>query len=1616
VVSGTCGSSVTNSANLTVNSPVLVVTPPSNQTNCSGSTATFSVGATGTGLTYAWLRNGNVIGTSSSVSLNNISTTDGGTYTVVVSGTCGTAVTNSANLTVNNPVLVVTPPSNQTNCSGSTATFTVGATGAGLTYTWLRNGSVIGTSSSLSLNNISSTDAGTYAVVVSGTCGNSATNTASLIVNSTVLVVVPPNNQTNCSGATATFGVGATGTGLTYAWLRNGSVIGTNSSLSLNNISSTDAGTYTVVVSGICGSSVTNSASLTVNTPALVVAPPGNQTNCPGATVNFNVGATGTGLAYAWLRSGSVIGTNSSLSLINISVSDGGSYSVVVSGACGNPVTNTASLVVNSPILVLTPPGNQINCPGANVSFNVAAMGTGLTYSWQRNGSVIGTNSSLSLNNISSTDAGNYSVVVSGTCGIPATNSASLTVNNPVLVLTPPGNQINCQGANVSFNVAAMGTGLTYSWQRNGSVIGTSSSLSLNNITSSDAGTYTVVVSGACGNPVTNSASLTVNSPTLVVAPPVNQTNCSGATATFNVGATGTSLTYAWLRNGNVIGTTSSLSLNNISATDAGTYSVVVSGACGNSVTNFVNLGVNSPVLVVTPPVNQTNCPGATVNFNVGATGTGLAYAWLRNGTVIGTGSSLSLNNISATDAGTYGVVVSGTCGIPVTNFASLGVNSPVLVVTPPSNQTNCPGATVNFNVGATGTGLAYAWLRNGTVIGTSSSLSLNNISATDAGTYTVVVSGTCGNPVTNTVSLGVNSTVLVVAPPVNQTNCPGATVSFNVGATGTGLAYAWLRNGTVIGTNSSLSLNNISATDAGNYSVVVSGTCGNPVTNTVSLGINSPVLVVTPPSNQTNCPGATVNFNVGATGTGLAYAWLRNGTVIGTSSSLSLNNISATDAGNYSVVVSGTCGNPVTNSVSLGVNSTVVVVVPPVNQTNCPGATVSFNVGATGTGLAYTWLRNGSVVSTSSSLSLNNISATDAGTYNVVVSGTCGNPVTNTVSLGVNSTVLVVAPPVNQTNCPGATVNFNVGATGTGLTYAWLRNGSVVSTSSSLSLNNIGAANAGTYTVVVSGTCGNPVTNSVSLGVNSPVLVVAPPMNQTNCPGGTVNFNVGATGTGLAYAWSRNGTVIGTSSSLTLNNLSAADTGTYSVVVSGTCGNAVTNSVSLALNNPTVVVAPPISQTNCSGTSVSFNVGATGTGLAYAWMRNGNIISANSSLNLNNISAADAGTYSVVVSGACGTPVTNNVQLSINGSTAATPLASAIKNLGDSVTFSTTASGTGPFTFVWKKNGTVIPGKSSNSLTLTNIGSADAATYRVEVSGACNTAIQEAALIINSAPTVSILTPASGTVFIAPANFTVLADARDTDGYITNVQLFSAGTSLFYDSTTNPAPYFTVLTNVPAGNYTFTARATDNIGASATSAPVNISVISQPPVTVTSAFHFNPRTGLYEMTVRVSNPTYSTYSIARVYTYGLPSTATLYNASGTANGAPYVQTNATVSAGGYVDVLLQFYLTAPGTPNPTLVGELLPPVTGVTSVSATMQHINRSLLLTNKNFQLEFNSLANRFYYVQYSSDLKNWKGAEPAIIGNGGLIQWVDDGPPKTESLPQSVTARFYRVILVP
>ncbi|MEI6078634.1 MAG: FG-GAP-like repeat-containing protein, partial [Verrucomicrobiota bacterium] len=194
------------------------------------------------------------------------------------------------------PPGITAQPISITNLAGTTATFSVEASGGALAYQWQFNGTnlAVATNSLLILPNLAPSQAGSYSVLVSNALGS----TNSLAATLTVLAYPPtitaqPTNQAVLVGGTAPFSVSASGTGpLSYQWAFNGLNIdgATSATLTLGNVQLTNAGNYSVVVTNTSGSILSSNALLTVNpapanVPVITAFSP--QSGADGTMVNI---------------------------------------------------------------------------------------------------------------------------------------------------------------------------------------------------------------------------------------------------------------------------------------------------------------------------------------------------------------------------------------------------------------------------------------------------------------------------------------------------------------------------------------------------------------------------------------------------------------------------------------------------------------------------------------------------------------------------------------------------------------------------------------------------------------------------------------------------------------------------------------------------------------------------------------------------------------------------------------------------------------------------------------------------------------------------------------------------------------------------------------------------------------------------------------------------------------------------------------------------------------------------------------------------------------------------------------------------------------------------------
>lgn len=242
-----------------------------------------------------------------------------------------------------------------------------------------------------------------------------------------------PTGQTVNEGGTLTLSILATNaTG--YQWKKDGEDIPSANSATYTkqSVAPSDAGSYTCVVSGEGGTSVTSdAATVTVNALPMITKQPSNQTINEGGNINLAVTATGA-TGYQWKKDGSDIpsATNATYSKSGALPADAGSYTCVVTGAGGSVTSSPATVIVNALPVITQQPTNQEITEGETLTLNVVATGaTG--YQWKKGEEDIldATAATYTKEGATTADAGSYTCVVTGAGGSVTSNAATVTVN-----------------------------------------------------------------------------------------------------------------------------------------------------------------------------------------------------------------------------------------------------------------------------------------------------------------------------------------------------------------------------------------------------------------------------------------------------------------------------------------------------------------------------------------------------------------------------------------------------------------------------------------------------------------------------------------------------------------------------------------------------------------------------------------------------------------------------------------------------------------------------------------------------------------------------------------------------------------------------------------------------------------------------------------------------------------------------------------------------------------------------------------------------------------------------------------------------------------------------------
>ncbi len=1284
VITNLFGSVTSSLASLSGTAPAITA-QPTNISTAFGSSVTFSVTATGSQpLYYQWYKDGEEMpgANLSYIYLSSVTNTDAGIYAVIISNEIDQVISSNATLVVGVPPSITNQPQSQTVVQGQTVIFTVGAASpTPLSYQWFKNGSklFLATNATYGIANVQTSQAGTYAVVVSNLAGSVTSANAVLIVNAPPLITAQPQSQNIAVGNSVTFSVGLSGTApFGYEWLTNGVMdpSGTNSYYSLSNVGFGNAGSYVVVVTNIAGSVTSTPAILVVGYPPVLTTQPQTQEITQGQTAMFAAGATGTTpLNYQWVENGSALTgqTNSIFVISNAQVSDSGTYSVIVFNLFGSTPSTNAVLTVNTPPVITTQPAS-LNVPvGGNAAFTVAATGSQpLQYQWfNRGGGILNaTNSTYAIADVSIGQADNYYVVVTNIVASVTSSVAMLAVGYPPAISTNPVSQTNAFGSTAVFTCTATGPlPMNYQWFQNSTnLIGqTNATLTLTSLQLTNVGSYNVILANAFGS-ITSSIAILHIGPGMVTQP-TNQTVMPGSLVVFNSLANGEpSLSYQWQLNGtNLVDNniysgsiTSTLNLSAALTNTLGNYAVVVSNSYGSITSAVATLSFGFQA------VSTFNYSEVVVPYTVPV---GVTNLWVS----ITGGGGANENGISGGGgAGGYACAIISVSPLSVLTLAvgsgGNGTNAGLSPIPAYSGGNGCsiedPYYQGIFFSGGGGGAATIAVMSDGgsMICGGGGGAGQEDPGYGGGAGSSIVVSATNsqteGGNAAGDGSGGGGGGAAAGSGGVGDAGGAGfaSGEDSGLGATGGGGGGA---GGSFLPTNYLFSSYTWAFSDPGN-----AGQNGS-----ISIVANPIPYINQQPASQTAIANSTAQFNIAvASPVPVSYQWFMNGAVIpnGTNSSLQITAVTPQNAGSYFVVITNAFASVTSSVVSLTVNIPAYITSEPQDQSVLQGTSANFTVAATGTpSLGYQWYQQLDTVATATPILDDGfvlgatVTSGGAGyftTPNVSISGGGGSGAlaTATVNSGVVTAINIINPGSDYISLPTVSIDPPSDPL----------NGQ---TNANLNISGATTNDAGNYFLVVSNNYGAATSSVVSLTVNVPVYIITQPQNLTVPPGSNASFSVTAGGnTPFSYQWY----------ALPATNTTA--TATALVLDGFVYGATVNNGGNGYVSIPNVQIlggggsGASATAVVSNGTVVAVNVTNTGSGYASTPLIQIDPPSAvnltagtNQVLIISAITTNNAGSYFVIVTNTYGSVTSTQALLTVVAGVGFPPLTLIIKSSG---------------------------------------------------------------------------------------------------------------------------------------------------------------------------------------------------------------------------------------------------------------------------------------------------------------------------------------------------------------
>jgi hypothetical protein len=735
--------------NIIVN-PAPTASATSNSPICEGASLELKVSSSGaTG--YSWTGPNGFSSNAQNPTLNNVTSANTGTYTVEVNNN-GCVASDQVEVTVNIAEPIAIEVENSA-CGGSPLNLATSETIENIVrHRWSGPNNFSSGLTFPTINNASNLNSGTYSVSVTYETGCTVTASRNITISPNPTFELNSNDPT-CVGENLNIQVNNEVEGGMYSWTGPNNFTSSNETVNINNLSTTNAGTYELTYTTGANCSATNAVTVSLST----LPEPNFSTSgdfCGGDASLVLQDNGNINYEYRWLNQNSGKTYNGKVVTINNpQASDAGVYSVSVTNSAGCEVVETINVNFkgNTPQLEII--GDNSVCSGSSIQL-AAKNGSGQNHVWTGPNNLEETGANLRINNVNSQNAGLYTLTADNGNGCSVNTSINVRIDSSPNVTLTANNSTPCEGETLTLS-ETNGDLVAWSWTGPNNFTSNQPNPSITNLSLAASGTYKLVGRNAQGCETESTLEITVNS-SFDAGTGLNRDLCAGPVINLNELLNGADADGVFMDdNGTGSLNGSLLATENLTpGLYFFTYAAPSNSICNTTSRVAITIrAIPTPVIefptsfcLGTPNLTLTDASAENYNYNWTHQISGTTYS----------DKSVIIENPTENVAGAYTVEVTNEAGCIVKEDFNITYNGnpPPLSIT--GEQEACAGETIQLmEIGTEGQNHIWTGPNNFTASG--STINLENLAINNGGIYTVRAENANGCTAETSINITVN-------------------------------------------------------------------------------------------------------------------------------------------------------------------------------------------------------------------------------------------------------------------------------------------------------------------------------------------------------------------------------------------------------------------------------------------------------------------------------------------------------------------------------------------------------------------------------------------------------------------------------------------------------------------------------------------------------------------------------------------------------------------------------------------------------------------------------------------------------------------------------------------